>query len=250
MEKNFALCKRNTKNEYLLSKKIWCECGRTRAGEGPQKGKHLYYRCTDRVSSFPLPKTCNSGGINARIADDVVWSKVASLMSSPELMKKQIERWMNNQKEKVDVSGGDVSVLEKELTKLEGQEERYNKAYGMGIYTVDELVRYINPIKESRKSIEDQIAKINYQKSKINDKIMPSQDQISSFAEKANNMLKSLSFEVKRSILLNVVDKIVATQEKLQVIGYIPITTTEQNVAFFSIHRYRRFTKCRQEHAF
>jgi site-specific DNA recombinase len=44
---NFILMGRNKKNDYLLAGRIWCFCGRRRAGEGPQHGKHLYYRCTD-----------------------------------------------------------------------------------------------------------------------------------------------------------------------------------------------------------
>jgi site-specific DNA recombinase len=245
LESNFALCERNTKNEYLLSKKIWCECGRTRAGEGPQHGKHLYYRCTDRVMSFPLPRTCELGGINARIADKMVWDKISNIMSSPKLMMSQVERWMNNQKSKVEFSGRDITVIEKELSKLKEQEDRYNKAYGMGIYTVEELVKYTNPIKENRKSLDSEIVKINYQKSQINATIIPNQDYIESFAEQASSMLKNLSFEIKRSIILNVVDKITATQEKLQVCGYIPITI-ENNVAFFPKHRNCRTAKCRE----
>lgn len=38
---NFEQCERNKKNEYLLADLIRCVCGSTRAGEGPQKGKHL-----------------------------------------------------------------------------------------------------------------------------------------------------------------------------------------------------------------
>lgn len=246
LERNFALCERNTKNEYLLSKKIWCQCGRTRAGEGPQHGKHLYYRCTDRVMSFPLPRNCMLGGINARVADKLVWNKISNLMSSPKLMLSQIERWISNKKEKTEFSGKDIQSIEKELSKLKEQEDRYNKAYGMGVYTLEELVKYVNPIKESRKSLEDQKVKIQYQKNQINDTIIPNQNYIESFAEQSNKMLKDLSFGIKRSIILNVVDKITATPENLQVCGHIPITTENNNVAFFSSHRNRWSSKCRQ----
>jgi len=249
LESNFALCVRNTKNEYLLSKKIWCECCRTRAGECPQHGKYLYYRCTDRVMSFPLPRTCEIGGINARIADKMVWDKISNIMSSPKLMMSQVERWMNNQKSKVEFSGRDITVIEKELSKLKEQEKLYNKSYGMGVYTVEELVKYTNPIKENRKSLQGEIVKINYQKIQINATIILNQDYIESFAEQSSSMLKNLSFEIKRSIILNVVDKITATQEKLQVCGYIPITI-ENNVAFFLKHRHCRSSKCRKIHAF
>ena len=66
IEANFLLSQRNTKNEYLLTGRIYCVCGRKRAGEGPQRGKHLYYRCLDRVLSFPLPRTCMEAAVNAR----------------------------------------------------------------------------------------------------------------------------------------------------------------------------------------
>jgi site-specific DNA recombinase len=53
---NYALSKRNKKNEYLLAGKIRCVCGRTRSGEGVLHGKHLYYRCSYDRDSFSLVK--------------------------------------------------------------------------------------------------------------------------------------------------------------------------------------------------
>ena len=44
-----------------------------------QRGKYLYYNCTNRVRSYPLPPTCIERGINARIADELVWQKVAEV---------------------------------------------------------------------------------------------------------------------------------------------------------------------------
>src|SRR5581483_1116625 len=70
LKTNFALCQRNKKNEYLLSNKIECTCGRKRAGEGYFNKPNLYYRCSDRVLSFPLPPKCEEKGINARLADE------------------------------------------------------------------------------------------------------------------------------------------------------------------------------------
>ena len=92
---NYAQCMRNKKNPYLLAGKIRCVCGRTRSGEGPLKGRHLYYRCTDRVLRYPLPPECRERGLNARIADELVWQQMVQLMSSPELMRQQVERRMN-----------------------------------------------------------------------------------------------------------------------------------------------------------
>ncbi|MDP2951242.1 MAG: recombinase family protein, partial [bacterium] len=86
LKANYALSKRNKINEYLVGGKIYCICGRRRVGEGPQHGKHLYYRCTDRTLNFPLETVCREGSVNARIADKLIWDKIEKLMLSPDLL--------------------------------------------------------------------------------------------------------------------------------------------------------------------
>ena len=225
LKTNFNLCQRNKKNEYLLAGKIRCICGKTRAGEGPQKGKHLYYRCSDRVSSFPLPHVCNEKGINARIADKLVWGRIEDLMSSPELLQAQLNRWNKARENKVVSAVGDVKEIEKEIAKLKNQEVRYNKGYGAGLFTIEQLKEYTSPIKEQISSLEYQIAKAKQQENKINATAMPDTDEIKSFTEESAQVLPELSFELKRNIIINVIEKIIGTQQKLEVNGYMPITS-------------------------
>jgi site-specific DNA recombinase len=235
LKANFEMASRNTKNEYLLAGKIWCICGTRRAGEGPQHGKHLYYRCTDRVHSFPLPPTCAEGGLNARICDELVWNKVAGLMSSPELLLKQVDRWMTGQKTKNISSLGSVEVMEKEVAKLKTQEDRYNKAYGAGLFTVEALAQYLIPLREKVSTLESQIQEVKQKEREITTKTIPKEEEIEEFAIKSAEFLKSLSFQAKKAIIGNVVEKIVSTRQQLQVYGYIPIT--QSNVAFCTEYR-------------
>jgi site-specific DNA recombinase len=244
LKTNFNLCQRNKKNEYLLAGKIRCICGKTRAGEGPQKGKHLYYRCSDRVSSFPLPHTCNERGINARIADKLVWGRIEDLMSSPELLQAQLNRWNKARENKVVSAVGDVKEIEKEIAKLKIQEDRYSKAYGAGLFTIEQLKEYTSPIKEQISSLEYQISKAKQQESKINATAMPNTDEIKSFTEESAEVLPELSFELKRAIITNVVDKIVGTQQKLEVSGYMPITSIY--VKHKTSYRNCGLAKCRE----
>lgn len=225
LDANFALCKRNKKNEYLLAGKIKCLCGKTRTGEGPMQGKHLYYRCSDRVLSFPLPRTCVEKGINARIADQLVWGKITELMSSPDLLYGQIERWFNSLNVKKDNTQVDVSFLNNEVEKLKLQEERYSKAYGAGVFTLEQLKEYSAPVREKIADLKKQIAHAMSETSheKINKK--PNKEEIDKFATKSLETLKNLSFQSKREIVVSVIDKVVGTQKELQVFGYIPITS-------------------------
>ena len=148
IEANFLLSHRNTVNEYLLTGRIYCVCGRRRAGEGPQRGKHLYYRCLDRVLSFPIPRTCTEPAVNARIADRLVWDGIAGLMTSTELMQDQIQQWMNSQRDNAGSSEVDTSHLKKEVAKLKEQQDRYNRAYGSGVFTIEQLKEYTVAVRE------------------------------------------------------------------------------------------------------
>jgi len=240
-----SFSKRNTKNEYLLSGKIWCTCGKRRCGCSPLKGKHLYYRCNNRIHTFPLPKTCDEGGINARIADKLVWQKVSGLMSSPDLLLKQAERWLNSQQSKSQDSIGDIKELEKEISKLKEQDDRYNKAYGEGLLSLDQLREYTLPVRERITAIESQILKVREKGNRIHTLGTPTRKEVENFALKASEKLQNLSFKVKREIVLSTIDKVVGDQTKLQVNGYIPVS----HVAFFTEHRYSWSAKRRKEYA-
>ena len=241
IEANFLLSQRNTKNEYLLTGRIFCVCGRKRAGEGPQHGKHLYYRCLDRTLSFPLPRTCMEAAVNARIADRLVWNGIASLMTSPELMQNQVQRWLNSQRTKIDSSGVDTLFLKKEIIKLKEQEDRYNKAYGGGAFTVEQLKEYTIPVREKVVLYESQILKAEREEQELQSTPLPDEQQVATFAKEASKALYGLNFTAKKAIISNVVERVVGTREKLQIYGFIPVTT-ETNVNVFTSDRYRQDT--------
>jgi len=216
---NFELAVRNTKNEYLLGGKIYCICGQRRCGEGPQQGKHLYYRCNDRVFSFPLPRSCHERAVNARIADELVWNKISQLMSSPELMNKQAARWMNNKRTQTLFQPGDLERFGKEIVKLKKQEDRYNKAYGEGAFSIEKLKEYTIPLKDRIILLESQITELREEEKEVNSTNLPTQEEIQQFAKTSLETLKNLSFEAKKGIISNVLEKVVGTQKKLQVCG-------------------------------
>lgn len=233
LDRNKELSKRNKKNKYLLANRIYCVCGSTRTGEGPKKG-HRYYRCSDRVNSYPLPRSCYEKGVNANHADKKVWQRIARLMSSPDLMRKQIQRWADNRKSKSSEAGEDEQVLQNEIDKLKKQEDRYMKAYGEEAITLEKLKEYTSQIREKISDLENRIQKAREDAEAQRELDLSNEREIEQFAAEAKQALKSLHFEQKRDIVLSVIDKIIATQTKLHVYGFIPV----ENVKFHTEHRY------------
>lgn len=193
-------------------------------GEGPQHGKHLYYRCSDRIYSFPLAPKCSEKGFNGRITDELVWNKISELTSSPQLMNEQVARWLKARKFRIKSTIGDINGIEKQITKLKSEEERYSKAYGAGVFTIDQLKEYTVPLRDRISLLESQVLKAEKERSEINGAQLPTKMDIRKYSTKAAKALSNLNFDQKRAIMMNVLDKIVGTQEKLDVSGFLPIT--------------------------
>jgi len=240
LKENFALCQRNRKNQYLLAGKIYCVCGRHRHGEGYYNKPNLYYRCDDRVLSFPLPAKCEERGINAKVADSLVWKKIEELMSSEELLAQQVERWYKSRHTKAKTELADVDALKKDISKLTEQIERYSKGYGAGVFTLDQLKDYTAPLQEKISLLKKEIT--NADSASLNHLEMPDKRELVVFAEKSKKTLQLLSFSAKRAIILNTVEKIVGNREHLLVTGFLPLSP--QYVRFQTNHRYRRPPKC------
>ena len=245
LETNFELSRRNTKNEYLLGGKIYCICGQRRTGEGALHGKHLYYRCIDRTLRHPLPKVCNEHGVNAKLADKLVWNEIAKLITSKKRLKVQAIRWLRKRQNKAKLNQGDLGAMLKEIGKLKEQDDRYNRAYGAGVFTMEKLKEYTVPIAEKINSLQLQVAKYKQEQDKVVT-MLPDDSEIESFAEEARKDIKTYDFAKKRELIMKSINKIIGVKTELKVAGCIPIYA--QNVAFNSIHRNSGFAKCWQVH--
>ncbi len=237
LKSNYESLSRNTKNEYLLSGKIWCSCGVRRSGEGPQRGKHLYYRCTSRVKSFPLKSECLEAGMNVRIVDRVVWNKIFQLMSSPELLLKQAERWLSTQRPEIKESRIDVDSFNAEIVKLKEQQRKYTKAYSENVISLEQLKEYSFPVKEKITEIEKQSICHETQIDKKSENVLPDYSDLKTFAQEASIVLGNLNFQSKKAVIQNIINKVVGTKEELTVSGNIPIKYLD-HVEFNPNYRY------------
>lgn len=200
----------------------------------------FYYRCTDHLSSYPLPRTCREAGLKTRFVDELIWDKISNLMSSPELLEKQIQNWIKSKESTTDNPVTDINFIKKEISKLEEQEGRYTHAYGTGIFTLEQLKGYLSPIREKKELLKSRL--IQSKQEKIQEQtILPTQEEIQVFTQEAKKQLTCLNFEAKRGIILNTIDQIIGTKRELQVTGHIPITS---NINVFTINRRRRPPKC------
>ncbi len=240
LKENAVLAVRNKKYEYLLTSRIWCVCGRRRHGGSYFKGQYMFYRCSSRISSFPFLPDCREGVVNTKIADKLVWTELKKLMSSPNLLKQQTNRWIKDQKKKVGTSKVDLVVIENNISKLKTEEARYHKAYGAGLLSIEQLKEYVGGVQERVRSLESQKLDTDSRDDSSGASLMLQEGDLEAFSRKAGKVLDDLNFEAKQAIVRNILDKVVATPRELIVSGYIPVER-DSNYEFKTIHRPHRF---------
>lgn len=230
LEKNIKFSRRNNKkNEYLLTGLIDCECGMPRTGD-PGANGNLYYRCTDRLSRFPLQRLCHSGGVNAQVLDTLVWHQVVEMCSNPQLIAEQADRWLASKN--TTSKDGDVQTARKRLKELDASEKRYAKAYGLGYMAEPIYKEQMLELVDTRKTLQEKIARI---KGSTNQKRTISREELIAGTQ---NVLSSLEITDKKAIIRLIVSKVKATQEKAIIWGHLPVQVKE--VGFEPKHRYRR----------
>ncbi len=251
LKANSQLCMRNKVHEYLLSTLVRCTCGNTRAGEGIRG--HLYYRCTDRVNRFPLPKECFKSGVNATILDTKVWKEIYNLITNPKRIEKQYDRWkvkIASNKENNDYV--DVEKLKTELDEQKEHEERFVKAYGAKVISLEQL--------------QSQLSEIKLKKSQIMSKLSTSRDDnlpidkpiilpdLTQFCDRMKSEIDHLVFKERRYIIRQLVDTVVTDGATASVEGSLPLVipeeNTQNNYGQNFINRNCRLTKRGQKHSF
>jgi site-specific DNA recombinase len=107
--------------------------------------------------------------------------------------------------------------------KLKKQEDRYARAYAEGLFSIDRFQEYLAPIREKLDSLERQMVSARAARNEQGAVPPFNSQEIEASADMAARALEHLNFEQKRTIVLNVIDKVVAIQEILKVYGHIPI---------------------------
>ncbi len=209
----------NKKNDYLVGGLIECICGKARTGD-PAGNSHLYYRCTDRLSKFPLPRECYENGINAQVFDALVWVKVNALLLNPKLIQQQAERWQIKASPLIT----QADSLKERLLSLEAEERRYTKAYGLGVMSERLYKDNMKELADKRSNFSMELTNIE---AELADKPKLSVEELVAGVKET---LRSLDLTDKKTIIRKIITKIVATQKEATIWGHIPIYATEQVV--------------------
>ncbi len=230
LSRNSKFNPKNRTHQYLLTSLIKCTCGANRNGDGPAGKK--YYRCTSRHRFEPIENKCKVGGINVKVADAIVWDKIAHLLTDPVLIREHAERWLNHRNSAKTVSNADS--LKTHRIELENEQKRYVDAYGKSLIPEEIFAEKMKGLSKQISTVENDIAKASENRGVVG-KI-----DIEQLIQRAARKIGSLEFEQKKFIVERVIDKIIASPQEFTIWGHIPVPAlaTVEKVNHVSQHRH------------
>jgi site-specific DNA recombinase len=218
LARNAELSPRNTKRHYLLSGLLVCgKCGYNWTGR-TINGK-TYYSCNSKLGSI-TPNACPSRYIRADKLEPVVWETISRLLSQPKLIIEQIKNrgqansgiYLRTSLERVCQALGKKSV----------EADRMLDAYKIGAMDLQTLKRKMDEVKREE-------AKLTEEKFRLEGELRRAEAQelnegkLYEFCQNLPTTLANLTFEDKRQILREVVDKVIVDEDKVTIYGIIPM---------------------------
>ena len=232
--RNKKFSSRNTRHTYLLKGLVYCECGFARSGECVGK-LHKYYRCTDRLNNTTSTRKCYLKGVRTDSLDGVVWTSLKELLTQPELIAQQAERWL----ERESPLKADKDSLMQQMEELEKSAARYAKMYGEGFMSEQIYRSNIDQVTDNKVRVAKEISDIDV--SLLYEPTLP----LENILEDVVKLVESLDFNSANLIVRKLITKVVATQEEVTIWGRIPLLSTAE-VGLDGKYRHCRPTKRRQ----
>jgi site-specific DNA recombinase len=143
--RNRAFSVRNEKHSYLLKGLVRCGgCGAMYGGD-PCHGK-FYYRCTMRCKQMP--------SIREDILNDAVMLAISGIMTDPKVILEPLRQIEQGEAAEAKAHLGSEHRLEKEATRLAGEEQRLLDAYRTGLISPAQLGVQLEKIGSSRAALD------------------------------------------------------------------------------------------------
>ena len=218
----------NKKHDYLLRCLLKCGicglaihgCGFARTAGGVER---LYYRCSgvDALTTGRDAK-CPRAMIDAEVIERAVWDHVVGLLSDPQQLVAQFERFTA---ETANGSPQEQAIgrqLQARLDRLARADRRLLEAYQAEVISLEELAERRRAIAEQQQAAaqqRDQHRRLADQRVRVQAVLA----NVAAFSERICSRLKDADFSERQAILQLIVERIVVHEDTLEIHHVIPL---------------------------
>ncbi|MCX6731080.1 MAG: recombinase family protein [Candidatus Roizmanbacteria bacterium] len=155
LKQNALMSNRNSKHTYMLKGLIKCGVEMGSMHGIPVHGKR-YYRCYFK-NKLNSPVPCKASIVKADTVESIVWNSIQSLLTNPNLIKSQFEKWISKRENNAistPTSEFQNKSIEQKLLSLKSEENNLLRAFSSEVITLEQLKEQNNRILKERKEVE------------------------------------------------------------------------------------------------
>jgi site-specific DNA recombinase len=228
LAKSRALHPGRAQHEYPLTGFAVCgNCGSPLVGACLSK-RYRYYHCRGTYDIASRKKICNARYIKADWLESVVWEKVKSVLSKPELLLAEVSK--HTEVEQTQVSTGtlehEIKALTRKMKGYAGQERRLMNVLRLEVATPDIVLDELNQMKKEREVDEKRLISIVQTKDNI-DKMIDMEANLKELCVRIVPDLSNCTNQDKKDAYTYLDLRVTATPEGVDIKGYIDPSTTK-----------------------
>jgi site-specific DNA recombinase len=242
--KSFAM-RNNKTHQYLLRALVSCGvCQSACVGRTVEKGKYRYYVCSGKakpIHSRRLEK-CPSRFAPASQLDDIVWQDLCHVLTHVNSLTLALERAQGGQWLPQELQAQRATLQQAKRT-LDSQLERLTDAYLAAVVPLAEYERRRGDIEKRLTGLMNQEETLMAQ---VNQHAQAAQriESVKAFAERISPTLEDATFEQKRQLVELLIDRVVVTNDDVDIRYAIPLTPESEQVRFCHLRSDYRYHIC------
>ncbi|MFC1870098.1 zinc ribbon domain-containing protein [Chloroflexota bacterium] len=184
--------------------------------------RYRYYKCRGTYPTASRNKICDARYIKADWLENVVWGKVKSVLSNPELLLAEVKR--QTEAEQAQVSKGNIEQeIKSFIRKIKGyagQERRLMNALRLEVATPDIVLDEINQMKTEREADEKRLASLTQTKETVN-KMVDMEAHLKELCARIAPDLDNCSNQDKKDAYTYLDLEVKATPDSADIKGYL-----------------------------
>jgi site-specific DNA recombinase len=237
LARNQQQAKRNNKAyTYLLRSLVSCGlCGLTCRGQ--TRRRYAYYQCSGKGHFVQNGREtpCASRLIPMKQLDQIVWDDLCYVLTQPEIMTQALQRvqageWLPQELQARRRNLGQA------CTHLSHQLERLTEAYLASVMSLAEYQRRRQEVEQRLATLEQQQRELEVQANRQLE-LTGLARHIEDFCQRVQVGLAEATFEHKRQLVELLIDRVVVTNEQVEIRYVIPTSPRGEHTPFYQLRQ-------------
>jgi site-specific DNA recombinase len=222
----------NTAHSYLLRALVSCgQCRLACLGRSTHPG-YAYYLCRGKAHALHSGRAekCHARFIPAHQLDEVVWQDLCDVLLHPGSIAQALERAHGGQWAPQELQARRAHLRQAGQS-LAGQIDRLTEAYLKGVMPLAEYQRRRASLEQQVQAVERQLHQLEADAQQQRDLAGLTQS-VEAVCQRLQSGLEHATFEQKRQLVELLIDRVVVTNDDVEIRYVIPTTPASEHVRF------------------